>query len=145
MKTTKKYCVKLNEDHNASEDQIIGKVFKYLKSPFGNDVAEFSRGEAIKKARMFGGRIEVSREVKYLFIQLQENNSEHSYCHKSVHEVKADVDNDTLANDYASDFYGSNSVKEDGKYHFFSSSIVIEIEKVEEIEESEFNTLKKYL
>lgn len=57
MKTQKLYKVKLNEVHHAKADQIING---YLGNIFGNGkIAEYTRGEAIKKARMFNGKIEV--------------------------------------------------------------------------------------
>ncbi len=47
------YKVKLNEGHTAKRDQIYGT---YLGDDDG--LALYTRGEALKKARMFGGSIE---------------------------------------------------------------------------------------
>lgn len=48
------YKVKLKEDHTANPDQNING---YL-ALFPNDIGIYSRGEALKKAIMFGGKIE---------------------------------------------------------------------------------------
>jgi len=57
MKTQKLYRVKLNENHHARPDQIIDG---YLGNAFGNGIVqEYTRGEAIKKAGMFNGKIEL--------------------------------------------------------------------------------------
>jgi len=54
---TNYYRVKLNETHNAKPSQIIEG---YLGNAFGNgEIMEYTRGEAIKKARMFNGKIEL--------------------------------------------------------------------------------------
>ena len=59
MKTQKLFRVKLNKNNNAQADQqkdgylaLFGKIQKY------------TRGQAIKKAKLFGGKIE---EVKPIF------------------------------------------------------------------------------
>ena len=49
------YRVKLNEGHTANPDQIAGK---YLGNYHSIDPALYSKGEAQKKAKMFGGSIE---------------------------------------------------------------------------------------
>lgn len=55
----KKFKVKLLPDHTAKPDQIING---YLGNSFHDGkITEYTRGEAIKKASMFGGKIE---EVK---------------------------------------------------------------------------------
>ena len=48
------YKVKLNENHSAESNQVING---YLAS-FPNELGIYSRGEALKKAKMFGGKIE---------------------------------------------------------------------------------------
>jgi len=48
------YKVKLNEGHTAKSDQVING---YLAS-FPNELGIYTRGEALKKAKMFGGKIE---------------------------------------------------------------------------------------
>lgn len=48
------YKVKLNESHSAESNQVING---YLAS-FPNELGIYSRGEALKKAKMFGGKIE---------------------------------------------------------------------------------------
>jgi hypothetical protein len=54
----KQYRVKLQDNHSANEDQIING---YLGNAFGNGkIMEYTRGHAIKKARMFGGKIELA-------------------------------------------------------------------------------------
>jgi hypothetical protein len=52
-----KYKVKLKDGHNARPDQVTGTGY------LGTDKSEaiYTRGEAIKKAKMFGGNIEAVR------------------------------------------------------------------------------------
>lgn len=49
------YRIKLNEGHTANPDQVAGE---YLGCYETTDPALYTRGEAQKKARMFGGSIE---------------------------------------------------------------------------------------
>ena len=48
------YKIKLNEGHTAEPDQVING---YLAS-FPDELGIYTRGEALKKAKMFGGKIE---------------------------------------------------------------------------------------
>lgn len=52
------YRVKLLENHSAKPDQIVDG---YL-SALGDEITTYPRGEAIKKARLFGGKIEFATE-----------------------------------------------------------------------------------
>lgn len=59
----KLFKVKLYDNHNAKEDQIIDG---YLGNSFGDGkIAKYSRGEALKKARMFNGKIELTKPDFY--------------------------------------------------------------------------------
>lgn len=56
QKDKPKYRVKLLKGHSAKKDQIVDG---YLGNSFGNGKVEtYDRGDAIKKARLFGGKIE---------------------------------------------------------------------------------------
>lgn len=48
------YKVKLNENHTANPDQVAGE---FLGNYSTIDIALYTRGEAIKKAKQFGGTI----------------------------------------------------------------------------------------
>lgn len=50
----KRYYVKLSEESRKNNQHRDG----YLYCPWQQDIAVYSQGEAIKKARMFGGKIE---------------------------------------------------------------------------------------
>lgn len=55
----KLYKVKLLAEHTATAEQVSGE---YLKNPLFDIPMLYPRGEAIKKARAFGGKIEVCEE-----------------------------------------------------------------------------------
>lgn len=54
------YNVKLNDDHNAKSEQHENG---YLYDPWTQRRAAYTRGEAIKKAALFGGKIEAVKET----------------------------------------------------------------------------------
>ena len=57
----KKYKVKLLEGHKAKDTDIVDG---YLGNIFGNGrIATYDRGEAIKKANMFGGVTELAKGI----------------------------------------------------------------------------------
>lgn len=57
------YKVKLLTGHKAKPEQMIDGYLSHLVLPIP---AQYSRGEAIKKARMFGGKIELAKETQLI-------------------------------------------------------------------------------
>lgn len=55
----KLYYVAVNEKSRATPAQRT-KGGNFLSNGFSHEIARYTRGEAIKKARMFGGRIELA-------------------------------------------------------------------------------------
>lgn len=134
MKPTKLYCVILNEGHKANPDQITGSTFKYLKCSSSGKIAEYTKGEALKKANAFGGSIELTREFRCFFISIHEINGENEYMHKSIHQLALKHDEKDYAEKYGK-FIHRNS----------NPSIFIEVCEVREISFEDYQVLENYL
>jgi len=148
MKTTKFYKVLLLEGHNAKEDQIQDG---YLGNAFGcGRIEEYSRGEAIKKARMFGGKIELAREVKYLYLMIEVQDGDRGYDCKETFSLDVDIDVDKFAEEYAQTFMGDESTVEErshgnGWYWDDAMETMCRLYTHREITEEEYETLRQYI
>lgn len=90
MTSTQLYRVKLKYNHTASNVQHVDG---YLYDPWAQKPHTYTRGEALKKARMFGGKIEATGEKLY---------ESHSFATCSVQDVRnflsSQREEDTRAN-----------------------------------------------
>ena len=161
MKTTKFYKVRLLDGHKVKEDKIKDG---YLKHPFVDGaVAEYERSEAIKKANMFNGKIELSSEVRYMFINIEIRDGERDYNYKTVFSFDAKIDIDECAKDYVKDFYGTAKIDDEfaeeypkdfygtditdsGEWYWDSLGVTMcKLSSYKEISRKEFDILKNFI
>ena len=84
---------------------------------------------------------------KYLMLRLEERNGEYEYLHRSIHLLPDNKDEtvDTIAKNYAKEFYCSVAEEEAGGYYFFGGEVFVKIDSWDFINEEEFKVLAKYL
>ncbi len=138
------FKVELFKDNNANEDQIIDGC---LGNNFGNGlVSDYESLEALKKAKMFGGYIKLSRVVKFIYVMMNSREGEFSTTVKTVHEVSLDEDINEYADILAKEYYNDENVEDDGKEWLHNSGcIATSILKVEVISNEDYEVLRKYI
>jgi len=142
MKTTKFYKVCLLDGHKANEDQIKDGC---LKDAFCDTVAEYSRGEAIKKARMFGGKIEIAQEVRYMFINIEIRDGEREYNCKSVFSLDAEINLNEYAEDYPKSFHGEGKTDDDEWYWDSCGETMCRLHNYKEVTKVEYDVLRNII
>ena len=84
---------------------------------------------------------------RYIILLLSERNREYEYYHRSVHEIpdgrKATVNK--IAEQYARDFYGRLTAKEDNGYYFHGGEVFVRVKSWQYLSESEYNILRQFL
>ena len=143
MKSTKFYKVLLPKGHKAQKDQIVDG---YLGNTFGNGIGEeFTRGEAIKKARTFGGKIELAREIRYMFINIETRDGEKEYNSKDAISFDADIELKKCAEDYTKEVFGDKNPEGNGWYWDESFETMCRLHSYNETTKQEYDILKKYI
>jgi len=137
----KLYKVKLQSGHSAKKDQMNKDGYLSMN---GVHPIEYTRGEAIKKANSFGGKIEIHREVKYFFVKLQEINGEYEYTHNITTLRNTPIEDSKVGDDLASTFY-PDLEKRDRGYIGAGGCPFISVLSVQEITLNEYEILKKYI
>lgn len=139
----KYYKVRIPNDSDVEQDQIIDG---YLGNAFGNGkIAEYTRGEAIKKARMFGGKIEFVREIQYAIVTLTEVNGNFDYTHKQLIERDIKCDMKVEAEDTAASYFGDESTEDKGLYWDEDGERTVCLHNYKVITYDEYKMLSEYL
>lgn len=91
---------------------------------------------------------------RYIYIELEETNGEHTYYHRSVHSKKMSDESilqkvERFGKNHAKDFWcgdgGGEYDKELGGWWFYCGEIFIHINKCYLISEEEYNVLNTHL
>lgn len=86
-----------------------------------------------------------TKEVKYLYLELESRNGEYEYHHKSVHQLPVKTNEDEFGEDYARDFYGGGSDEQDGGFYFNGGEIHVSVNKVQLITKEQYDVLTKFI
>ena len=141
----KYYKVRLLDGHSARPDQIVDG---YIGNGFGSGTVhnQYTRGEAIKKARMFGGKAEFSHEVVFVYVAMDSREGELTNTIKSVHEVDIATNTREFANELARDYYNDENVEDNGKEWLHNSGcIATSILEVTVIDKEDYEVLCRFL
>jgi hypothetical protein len=87
----------------------------------------------------------MAKTIKYLFITLRVRSGNYDFESKSIHKIKSRNDASDFAEKYASDFYGENAHKENGRYFFNNGEVAVDVRRAQEITEGEYNVMNKFL
>lgn len=144
MKTKKMYKVVLNKNHKAKENQIIDGC---LGNGFNcGEVHLYTRGEAIKKAKTFNGKIKLASESKFIFVQMLSREGEFSTTVKTVHELDVNEDVNIFADELARDYYNDINVEDNGREWLHNNGcIATSILKVQELDYGDYEVLTRYI
>jgi len=84
--------------------------------------------------------------MKKIFIILNETSGESNWTTKFVREIEADKNKEEFANELAREQYSNfDEELKGGVYLFNGGCNMVEVLKVEEITNEEFNVLKKFI
>ena len=83
--------------------------------------------------------------MRYWFLNIQVRQGEYEFNQKSVHKTPKDEEFD--AEEYAKDYYGfaDDPDNDDGSYYFNCGNVCVEVYKIQEITQKEYNVLNRYI
>ena len=102
-----------------------------------------------KEARqaLFESLKDKKTKKRFVYFSLEEQNGERSYKHKLVRQLPKGVSATNFVKNMAKEWYpmGSPSEKTSLGYEFDYGDVIVNVGKVEQITEADFNILNKYL